>query len=64
MRREHIIRIFAGALVTIGTYLGAFQSKWWLTIPAFVGLNLIQSAITKSCLLESILKRFSIGKDC
>lgn len=61
MKREHIIRIFAGTLVLIGTALGYFVNEWWLLLPTFVGLNLIQSAITKWCLLEKILEKYNIG---
>jgi len=64
MKREHIIRIFAGSFALVGTALGYFVSSWWLLLPIFVGLNLIQSAITKWCLLENILKKFNTGKEC
>ena len=63
MKRELIIRAFAGSFVLIGVGLGIFVSQWWLLLPVFVGANLIQSAITKWCLLEDILKKLNIGKD-
>jgi len=44
----------------VGTALGYFVSSWWLLLPIFVGLNLIQSAITKWCLLENILKKLAL----
>lgn len=61
MKREHIIRMVAGTLVLTGTALGYFSSPEWLLLPAFVGINLIQSAITKWCLMERILQKFNIG---
>lgn len=64
MKREHVIRMFAGVFVLLGTLLGRFVDEWWLLLPAFVGANLIQSAITKWCLLESLLKKFKIGREC
>ena len=54
--RENVIRMFAGALVFIGVILARFASPWWLLLPAFVGLNLFQSAISGICPLESILR--------
>lgn len=63
MKREHIIRIVAGTLVLTGTALGYFADSFWLIIPAFVGVNLIQSAITKWCLMERILKKLNIGSE-
>lgn len=62
MKREHIIRMVAGTLVILGVSLTYFKSEWWLLLPLFVGLNLVQSAITKWCLLEDILRKFGIGK--
>ena len=61
MKREHIIRIFAGTFVLVGTTLGYFVNAAWLFLPVFVGINLIQSAFTKWCLLEDILKKYNIG---
>lgn len=62
MTRENIIRLVAGALVLAGTALGYFVAKEWLLLPAFVGLNLLQSSFTKFCPLEIILKNAGIGK--
>ena len=63
MKREHIIRIFAGTLVLIGLALGYWVHRAFLLIPTFVGLNLVQSGITKWCLLEKILIKYKIGSD-
>jgi hypothetical protein len=49
MKIESFIRIMAGSLVLIGTALAHFASPWWLLLPALVGANLIQSAITGFC---------------
>jgi len=56
MVRERIIRLVAGALVLVGLALGLWVSRWWFLLTAFVGLNLFQSALTKWCLLEDILR--------
>jgi hypothetical protein len=37
------------------------QNWMWLTV--FIGVNLIQSAFTKWCLLETILVKLGIKKD-
>jgi hypothetical protein len=34
-----------------------YLSFWWLGFTAFVGLNLLQSGLTKWCLLETILRK-------
>ncbi len=64
MKREHIIRIFAGTFILAGLALGIWANEWFLLIPAFVGVNLVQSALTKWCLLEDILKALDIGEEC
>jgi hypothetical protein len=42
--------------------LGWFYSKYWLFFTAFVGLNLLQSAFTKWCLMEEILDKLGVAK--
>lgn len=64
MKREHIIRLFAGTFVLTGLVLGRWVNPWWLLLPTFVGVNLIQSALTKWCLLEDILGKLGIGREC
>lgn len=53
-----ITRIIAGTLVFTTAMLGFFQSKYWLLITMFVGLNLFQFGITNFCPLEKILTKF------
>lgn len=60
MSREYIIRIVAGTLVLIGISLAYFVSVGWLLLPAFVGVNLIQSSFTKFCPLEIVLRKMGI----
>jgi len=62
MRREDIIRAVAGSLVVISLTLGWWWHPAWLLVTAFVGLNLLQSAFTGLCPLESLLKRFQLGR--
>ena len=62
MRREDIIRAVAGSLVVISLSLGWWWHPAWLLITAFVGLNLLQSAFTGLCPLESLLRHFHLGR--
>lgn len=65
MKMESVIRILAGTLVLIGISLAHWVSEWWLLLPAFVGCNLIQSAITGFCPAEIFFRKIGIGKgDC
>lgn len=62
MKTEYRIRILAGTMVLAGLALGLWLSLWWLLLPAFVGINLIQSAFTGFCPAEKILSRIFDGK--
>ena len=62
MSREHLIRLIAGTFVMGSLALGWFVSPYWFLFTAFVGFNLFQSALTKWCLMEDILRKFQIGK--
>jgi hypothetical protein len=63
MTLEKAIRILAGTLVLVGTALAHWVSPWFHLIPAFVGLNLIQSSFTGFCPAEGILQKLGIGKE-
>jgi hypothetical protein len=63
MKREHIIRLVAGTLVLTGVALSRWVNPWWLLLTVLVGLNLAQSALTKWCLLEDILRKYGVGCD-
>ncbi|HVU99046.1 MAG TPA: DUF2892 domain-containing protein [Puia sp.] len=56
--KERIIRAVAGTLVLTGTILALTVNSNWIWLAVFVGANLLQSSITKWCLLEKILDRW------
>ena len=59
--KERIIRGVAGTLVPISILLGYFVTINWLWLGVFVGVNLLQSSLTKFCPLEKILGAFKIA---
>ena len=61
MKLEHRIRIIAGSFVLLSLALGHWVSPYWLLFTAFVGLNLIQSGITRWCPLEGVLKKVGLA---
>jgi len=63
MKLEHAIRILAGTLVLISVSLAHWVSSWWLLLAVFVGLNLIQSALTGFCPAEIVLKKLGVGQE-
>lgn len=49
MKTDSLVRVLAGTMTLVGVALTHFVSPWWLLLPTFVGLNLIQSAFTGFC---------------
>lgn len=62
MPMHYAIRLVAGSLVLISLALGYWVSPLWFLLTAFVGVNLIQSAFTRWCLMETILERLGVGR--
>ena len=56
MSLDHKIRLIAGTLILASLAIGYWVTPWAFLFTAFVGVNLIQSSITKWCLMEDILK--------
>jgi hypothetical protein len=61
MKLESCIRILAGTLVLVSVTLAHFVSPWWLLLAVFVGVNLVQSALTGFCPAEIILRKLGLG---
>ena len=57
---NRIIRAVAGTFIIISLMLAIYVNINWLWFTAFVGVNLLQSSITKWCLMEDILKKFGV----
>lgn len=57
------IRIIAGTFVLISLLLAVYVNINWLWFTAFVGVNLIQSSLTRWCLMEKILKRLGVKEE-
>ncbi len=64
MKMEHYIRAIAGTFILLSLLLAYFHSPYWLLFTAFVGLNLLQSAFTKWCLMEKFLEKLGVPPAC
>ncbi len=65
MTSWQLTRVIAGAFVLLSLALGAqgsplYQSSLWLWFTAFVGINLLQSGLTRWCLMERILRKLGL----
>ena len=69
MTSWQIVRLFAGTVILLSLALGVpgsplYVSAWWLALTAFVGANLLQSALTRWCPLEIILRKLGVQAGC
>ena len=69
MSSWQIVRMFAGVFILVSLAFGIpgsplFLNTWWLGLTAFVGVNLLQSAFTRWCPLEIILRKLGVQGGC
>ncbi len=65
MTTERYVRMFAGSFVLLSLALGLegsplFVSRWFLALTVFVGVNLLQSGLTRFCPLELVLSALGV----
>jgi hypothetical protein len=52
MKMESMIRVIAGSFILGSLALAHYVNPNWIWFTVFVGANLLQSGITKWCLME------------
>jgi Protein of unknown function (DUF2892) len=65
MTTWQLTRVIAGSFILLSLALGVpgspiYHSSYWLWFTAFVGVNLLQSGLTRWCLMERILRRLGL----
>lgn len=65
MTSWQMVRVVAGSFILLSLLLGVpsstlFVSPWFLAFTAFVGANILQSGLTKWCLMEQILRKLGM----
>ena len=58
---KRTMRLFAGSMITGSLLLAYFISPYWYLLTLFVGVNMMQSAFTRWCLAEEIIKKYHLG---
>jgi hypothetical protein len=58
--KNRITRGIAGAFILGSLLLSIYVNQNWLWFTAFVGANLLQSSITKWCLMDEILAKLGV----
>ncbi|TBX69609.1 DUF2892 domain-containing protein [Flavobacterium silvisoli] len=58
--KNRIVRAVAGTFILVSLLLAHYVNPNWLWFTAFVGANLLQSSITRWCLMEDILEKLGV----
>ncbi|MBS0446006.1 MAG: DUF2892 domain-containing protein [Proteobacteria bacterium] len=67
MTSWQLTRVIAGTFILLSLAFGIpgspfYASSWWLAFTAFVGVNLLQSGLTRWCLMETLLRKLGLRK--
>ncbi|MBL1280833.1 MAG: DUF2892 domain-containing protein [Fluviicola sp.] len=57
------IKLIAGSFIIISVVLAHYVNENWLFFTLFVGLNLLQSSLSKWCLMAIILKKLGLKEE-
>lgn len=60
MKVQNYVRVIAGSIVFISAVLGFIESKNWLFVTMFIGLNLFQYGFSNWCPLAIVLKKLGV----
>jgi len=58
--KNRIVRAIAGSFILLSLLLAVYININFLWFTAFVGANLLQSSITKWCLMDDILSKLGV----
>ena len=58
--KNRMFRAIVGSFILISLVLAIYVHINWLWFTAFVGINLLQSSLTKWCLLDTILGKLGL----
>jgi len=69
MTSWQLVHLIAGSFILLSLVLGIagsplFVSQWWFVFTAFVGANLLQSAFSRWCLMECMLRKPGVRSGC
>jgi hypothetical protein len=58
--KNRIFRAVVGTFILSSLLLAIYVNQNWLWFTAFIGANLLQSSLTKWCLLDTILSKLGL----
>ncbi len=63
MSVDRAVLVFAGTMVLVSLLLTHFVHPGFVWLTAFVGANMIQSALTGFCPAAMLFRKFGLGRD-
>jgi hypothetical protein len=60
MCKDRVVFLVAGLMIGVGVLLAWQVSLWWLLLPAFVSVNMVQASLTCFCPLTKILNAMRV----
>ena len=63
MSLDHRIRLIAGTFILASLAIGWWVTPWAFLFTAFVGVNLVQSSLTRWCFMEDILRKTGLHRE-
>ncbi len=64
MNIDRAVLAFAGAMILVSLALAQFFSPYWLLLTAFVGVNLLQAAVTGFCPAAIVFGKLGLREGC
>lgn len=64
MNLDRAVLAFAGVMILLSVALAHFVSPWWLLFTVFIGLNMLQAAITGFCPAAKIFAALGVKSGC
>ncbi len=63
MKLHQTLRLLAGSMILLTVFLTVYVHPSWIWLGAFVGLNLVQSAFSKTCPAIWFFRRMGIREE-
>lgn len=60
MTLDRAVMLFAGFMILLSLALGTWVSGWWYLFTAFIGVNMMQAALTGFCPAAIVFRKLGI----
>ena len=64
MNLDRAVMAFAGVMILLSLVLTHFVSPWFWLFTAFIGLNLLQAAVTGFCPAAIVFRKLGVSSGC